>query len=171
MVKSEWKDDSKNCLICCNSPECWWHTDTNQFLNPTCACTHGWTPTCENWILNWHKAFTKHNTDTEIIYVKEMEFWCHFLCTFTLLRKHVCLNCKRSLRAFITWVTLSGCREGSAHTPYIHLVSTWHRSRDECSQFFTTLPLPCVIVIANKQKKIGVGLGTRLAKEHTYTCS
>ena len=53
--------------------------------------------------------------------------------------------------------------------PYIHLASIWHHLCDRCSQAFSvfcTLPLPCIILNANRRTKNGGGLGTRLS---TYT--
>ena len=49
--------------------------------------------------------------------------------------------------------------------PYVHLASTWHHSHDRCSQafpVFRALPLPCIILNANRRTKNGRGLGTRL---------
>ena len=49
--------------------------------------------------------------------------------------------------------------------PYFHIVSTRRHSRDRCSQafpVFRTLPLPCIILNANRRTKNGGGLGTRL---------
>ena len=42
---------------------------------------------------------------------------------------------------------------------YVHLASTWHHSRDRCSQAF---PLPCIILNTNRRTKNRGGLGTRL---------
>ena len=49
--------------------------------------------------------------------------------------------------------------------PYVHLASTRRHSRDRCSQafpVFRALPLPCIILNANRRTKNGGGLGTRL---------
>ena len=49
-------------------------------------------------------------------------------------------------------------------------VSTRCRSRDECMLLvFTTLPLLCIIVIANRKSKNMVGLGMRLGMQHLPT--
>ena len=49
--------------------------------------------------------------------------------------------------------------------PYVHLASTRRHSRDRFSQafpVFRALPLPCIILNANRRTKNGGGLGTRL---------
>ena len=49
------------------------------------------------------------------------------------------------------------CFGSWAPPPYVHLVSTWHHSCDECSQAFPVLHQPCIIVNEN-----GRGLGMKL---------
>ena len=48
---------------------------------------------------------------------------------------------------------------------HIHLASTWRHTRDGWDQafpVFRTLPLPCIILNANRRTKNGGGLGMRL---------
>ena len=65
-------------------------------------------------------------------------------------------NCDRVLEPMIQYIVL-------AVGPHVHIASTWHHSRDECSQAFPILHKPCIIVNAN-----GEGLGTRLIKHLNY---
>ena len=63
------------------------------------------------------------------------------------------LTGKKLAFRFIASVLLIGHRP-----PYIHLASTWRRSRDRCSQafpVFRTLPLLCIILNANRRTKTG----------------
>ena len=53
--------------------------------------------------------------------------------------------------------------------PYVHLASTRRHSRDRCSQAFPAfraLPLPCIILNANRRTNNRGGLGTRLELAH-----
>ena len=54
---------------------------------------------------------------------------------------------------------------------YVHLTSTRRHSRDRCSQafpVFRTLPLPCIILNANRRTKNGGDLGMRLMCIHIH---
>ena len=72
----------------------------------------------------------------------------------------LCLTGKKLALRFIAPVLVIG-----HHPPYVHLASTWHHSCDRCSQafpVFRTLPLPRIILNANRRTKNRGGLGTRL---------
>ena len=67
------------------------------------------------------------------------------------------------LKLNLLWSVWHLCR--SMPTPT--LASTWCQSRDDCSRTFSTLPLLCIVFIANWRIKGGVGLGPRL---HPTVC-
>ena len=46
--------------------------------------------------------------------------------------------------------------------PHVHLEFTRRYSHDMCSQAFSALPLPCIILNTNQRTKNGGGLGMRL---------
>ena len=55
----------------------------------------------------------------------------------------------------------------------VHLASTWRHTRDGWDQafpVFRALPLPCIILNANRRTKIGWGLGTGLLYVHVSKC-
>ena len=86
----------------------------------------------------------------------------------TFIRSQVLhLTSKKLAHRFIPPVFVIG-----DHPLYVHLASTWHLSRDRCSQaspVFHALPLPCIILNTNWKKKNGGGLETRLVRLYEYS--